>query len=53
MKILLYYPKTEKTEIIECEYVEVGVGGLFWHSRMSHGFIGHNSTDYKITIVSE
>lgn len=56
MKILIYYPKTQKTEIISAETVEIGPGGLTFLNPKSKenpiGFIGFCSA-YQISIVKE
>lgn len=50
MKILVYYPATQKTQIIECERIEAGPGGIMWVNRRYSGFVGF-CEDYTITIV--
>lgn len=50
MQILIYYPKTQKTQAINVIYIDIGVGGLSWVSKDSCGFVGF-CPDYIISIV--
>lgn len=50
MKILIYYRKTQKSKLIECERVEAGPGGITWFSRGDIGFVGYDTENYDITI---
>lgn len=56
MKILIYYPKTQKTQIFLAETVEIGPSGLTFFNPKSKenpiGFVGF-CEDYQISIVKE
>lgn len=54
MKILIFYPKTQKTQTIECQSIEAGPGGLYWNDKDGKfGFIGWDSKNYLVTIVND
>ena len=54
MKILIYYPKTQKTEIIECSIIEAGPGGLYWNNKgEKFGFVGFDSENYQVNILKD
>lgn len=51
MTILIYYPKTQQTQRIDCELIEVGPGGIHWTNRGKSGFVGYDTANYTVTIV--
>jgi hypothetical protein len=52
MKILIYYPKTQKTITVECEQIEAGPGGISWTRRGECGFFGY-CADWVITVCAK
>lgn len=52
MKILVYHFETQKTEVFNCELVNVLKDRITWSYRGETGFFVLDST-YEITIVSD